>query len=331
MPLPTDDQPELPQLTGGQILPDVGLPQATDGQPELRQLTDSVREESVQTIQLEDDKTDVLVSQDDGSYLHDSHSHSWSEDDQSWLAHKTWAEDCSSWPTEDDPSAWHDIPGPAWHNKPSPAWHIQLPDAGLPQASDGQPELRQLTGSVREERVETVPAIEGGSPEPPNGGGEPHGPPDDRGVPHEPPDDGGVPHEPPDGGGVSLQQSGVSPEPPNARGVTGYRPHLPDDGFHQPPDGCPWPLPPECQPELPQLTDHVREERDRAQFHCSAQQVPLDAYNRNDQVPLIYNGKSSLDIIILASFRTFDGGGISLVEEIMTHYMCTVQLGLCLS
>ena len=58
MPLPTDDQPELPQLTGGQILPDVGLPQATDGQPELRQLTDGVREESVQTIQLEDDKTD---------------------------------------------------------------------------------------------------------------------------------------------------------------------------------------------------------------------------------------------------------------------------------
>ena len=40
----------------------------------------------------------------------------------------------------------------------------------------------------------------------------------------------------------------------------------------------------------------------------------------------MFNSKSSLDILILASFRTFDGGGISLVEEIMTHYMCTVQL-----
>ena len=116
MPLPTDDQHELLQLTGGQIIPDVSLPKATDGQPELRQLTDRMREENVQTIQPEDDKTDVPVSQDDGSgssYLHDSHSHSWSEDDQSWLAHKTWAEDCSSWPTEDGPSAWHDDPGPA--------------------------------------------------------------------------------------------------------------------------------------------------------------------------------------------------------------------------
>ena len=42
---PTDNKPELPQLTGGQRLPDVGLPQATDGQPELRQLTDGVRED----------------------------------------------------------------------------------------------------------------------------------------------------------------------------------------------------------------------------------------------------------------------------------------------
>ena len=44
MPQHTDDQPELPQLTGGHKLPDVGLPQATDGQSELRQLTDSLRE-----------------------------------------------------------------------------------------------------------------------------------------------------------------------------------------------------------------------------------------------------------------------------------------------
>ena len=36
---PTDNKPELPQLTGGQRLPD------TDGQPELRQLTDGVRED----------------------------------------------------------------------------------------------------------------------------------------------------------------------------------------------------------------------------------------------------------------------------------------------
>ena len=94
--------------------------------------------------------------------------------------------------------------------------------------------------------------------------------------------------------------------------------------------------------ELRQLTDSagVREERDRGQSLCSALQVTHDAVNSNgnklsrkdlDQVPLMFNGKSSLDILVLASFRTFDGGGISRVEEIMTHYMCTVQLGLCLS
>ena len=69
------------------------------------------------------------------------------------------------------------------------------------------------------------------------------------------------------------------------------------------------------------------------QSHCSAQQVPHDAYNGSgselntqdlDQVNLM----SSLDILILASFRTFDGGGISLVEEINTLVLCTVQLGL---
>ena len=166
--------------------------------------------------------------------------------------------------------------------------NLQLPDVGLPQATDGQPKLRQLTCSVREERVLTVPDVVGVSPEPP--------------------DDGGVPHESPDGGAVSLQQPGVPPKPPGARGVTDYRPDLPDDGLQQLPVGRPRPLPPECQPELPQLTDHVREERDRAQLHCSAQQVPHDAYNGNgtklniqdhDQVPLMY--KSSLDILILAS------------------------------
>ena len=71
MPQTTDDQPELPQLTGGCKLPDVGLLQATDGQPELRQLTDSVREERVQTVQSEGEnrcETDVQDAQDDGSY-----------------------------------------------------------------------------------------------------------------------------------------------------------------------------------------------------------------------------------------------------------------------
>ena len=86
--------------------------------------------------------------------------------------------------------------------------------------------------------------------------------------------------------------------------------------------------------ELRQLTDSagVREERDRGQSLCSALQVTHDAINSNgnklsrkdlDQVPLMF--------LVLASFRTFDGGGISLVEEIMTYVMCTVQLGLCLS
>ena len=261
MPQPTDDQPELPQLTGGQKLLDVGLPQAIDGQPELRQLTDGVREESVQTIQLEDDKTDVLVSQDDGSYLHDGHSHSWSEDDQSWLAHKTWAGDCSSWLTEDSLATWQDEPSPVWHRTP-------------------------LTDDGREGELKI------------------------QVTPYDSDEDG------------VKQQHDVQSDL-----------QLPDVGL---------PQATVAQPELRQLTDSagVREERDRGQSLCSTLQVTHDAVNSNgnklsrkdlDQVPLMFNCKSSLDILALASFRTFDGGGISLVEEIMTHYMCTVQPGLCLS
>ena len=50
MPWRTDDQPELPQLTGGHKLPDVSLSsQATDGQPELPQITDGAREARILT------------------------------------------------------------------------------------------------------------------------------------------------------------------------------------------------------------------------------------------------------------------------------------------
>ena len=42
---PGGDLREALSAWGGQIFPDVSLPQATDSQPELRQLTDGVREE----------------------------------------------------------------------------------------------------------------------------------------------------------------------------------------------------------------------------------------------------------------------------------------------
>ena len=296
MPQHTDDQPELPQLTGGHKLPDVGLLQATDGQPELRQLTDNVREERVQTIHSEGNiwcETDVQDAQDDGSCLHDSHSHSWSEDDQSWLAHKTWAEDCSSWPTEDCPSTWQDKPSPVWHrtlltddrregelrvqvthcdsdedgkqdDRPD---FLQLPDVGPPQATDGQPELRQLT----------VPDGGGGPHEPPDGGGGSLEPPDDGGVPYEPPEDRGEPLRLPDGGGEHLR----------------------------PPDGGGESL---CGPLVKPLRI------------CTAL-VDIALYSGGY---LKYNYLYTLSIPYY--YITFDGGGISPVEEIITHHMCTVQL-----
>ena len=59
----------------------------------------------------------------------------------------------------------------------------------------------------------------------------------------------------------------------------------PDDGGGSPkfrdkfPDDCPLSRPPECQPELGQLTDTVREERDRVQTLCS---IPGAAHNYDD-------------------------------------------------
>merc|ERR1719468_30147 len=40
--------------------------------------------------------TDVPEDQDEGSRRHDSHSHSGSDEDSSWLVHLEWAEDGSS-------------------------------------------------------------------------------------------------------------------------------------------------------------------------------------------------------------------------------------------
>ena len=339
MPRPTDDQPELLQLTGGQILPDVSLPKATDGQPELRQLTDRMREENVQTIQPEDDKTDVPVSQDDGSsssYLHDSHSHSWSEDDQSWLAHKTWAEDCSSWPTEDGPSAWHDDPGPAWYNEPSPAWHRPVSDVpvsddvggGPPNVmggertnqftsghlwpTDDQPELRQLTGgqTLPGRKRGVAPDYRGVAIEPPDSRGvapyytgmvtEPL----DGGVSLQPPDGGGVALQPPDGGGVSLQPPGVSLVPPDGWGGSPkFRDKFPDD--------CPWSRPPECQPELGQLTDTVREERYRVQTFCS---TPAAARN--------YDVGNTLHVSDY--LKTQDQ--LCILDKVKTTHQCTLDI-----
>ena len=94
---------------------------------------------------------------------------------------------------------------------------------------------------------------------------------------------------------MSLQQTGVS--------LTGY---------------CPRPLPPECQPELGQLTDSGREERDRAQTLCTPPVVARDNCGGNvpyhigykDQPLILDKVKTFLDILIIAaSFMTFDGGG----------------------
>ena len=366
MPQHTDDQPELPQLTGGHKLPDDGLLRATDGQPELRQLTDSVREERVQTIHSEGEnwcETDVQNAQDDGSCLHDSHSHSWSEDDQSWLAHKTWAEDCSSWSTEDCPSNWQDKPSPVWHRtlltddrrdgelrvqvthcdfdedemeQDGQPDLLQLPDVGLLQATEGQPELRQLTDRAR--KMGEPPDEGGVSPGPPDEAGVSPGTPGEMGVCPEPPDvrgvspqpsDVGLPQAkdgqpelrqltvPDDGGGprdvhpLPLDEVGVTLLPPGDVGVT----LLPPGEL---PDSRPQPRPPECQPELRQLTDTEREERDRVQTLCMTPEMVRKYCGGNApyhleykyQPPIQDKVKTSLDNLVIAtSFMTFDGGG----------------------
>ena len=58
--------------------------------------------------------SDVPEDQDEGSCLQDSHSHSGSDEDSSWLVHVEWADDGSSCATEDCPSTWQDEPSPAW-------------------------------------------------------------------------------------------------------------------------------------------------------------------------------------------------------------------------
>ena len=126
----------------------------------------------------------------------------------------------------------------------------------------------------------------------------------------------------------------MSPEPPDARGVTGYRPYFPDDVFQQLPDCRPWLRPPECQPELGQLTDSGREERDRAQSLCKPRVKPLcirTALVGNApycggylKYEAWYNYVYTLSLPY--HYVTFDGGGISPVEEIITHHMCTAQL-----
>ena len=83
----------------------------------------------------------------------------------------------------------------------------------------------------------------------------------------------------------------------------------------------PQPLPPECQshPELGQLTDPVREERDRAQSLCTTLVDNAAYYGGYPKYGAMYN-------YLPYNYMAFDGGGVSPVEEIMTHYMCTVQL-----
>ena len=109
-------------------------------------------------------------------------------------------------------------------------------------------------------------------------------------------------------------------------------PSYPDDGFQQLPH-C-QPRPPECQPELGQLTDSGREERDRAQSLCKPRVKPLcirTALVGNApycggylKYEAWYNYVYTLSLPY--HYVTFDGGGISPVEEIITHHMCTVQL-----
>ena len=91
------------------------------------------------------------------------------------------------------------------------------------------------------------------------------------------------------------------------------------------PDGCPWSRPPECQPELGQLTDTVREERYRVQTFCSTPAAARnydvgntlhvsDYLQTQDQLCILDKVKTThqctLDILVIAaSFMTFDGGG----------------------
>ena len=144
--------------------------------------------------------------------------------------------------------------------------------------------------------------------------------------------------EPPDGGGMATEA------PDTREHITGpfevVFAHLNDDEGNlplqlpdQPPNDGHQELPshtrpPEGQPELRQLTDSVREERDRAQSLCSAHQVTSDAPSGGelhlDQFPSMFNDKSSLDILIITSFRTFDGGGHKYTLHVYFVYCAAV-------
>ena len=83
----------------------------------------------------------------------------------------------------------------------------------------------------------------------------------------------------------------------------------------------PQPHPPECQAELRQLTDRVREERDRAQTLCTASVV--DTCSTNYTLVPIASYMDHIKDFPYTSSSLVKG---SMVKEIMTHHMCTVQL-----